>query len=64
MLFNLDTLENTRGIGAIGNEFRIMTAVNSGSTDNRSVLDVSIVPAPGALALLGAAGLLGTRRRR
>ena len=64
MLFNLDTLENTRGIGAIGNEFRIMTAVNSGSADNRSVLDVSIVPAPGAFALLGLAGLAGARRRR
>jgi MYXO-CTERM domain-containing protein len=31
-----------------------------GSTD----MTVSVVPAPGAIALLGAAGLVGSRRRR
>ena len=35
-----------------------------GSTESGTILDFAVVPAPGALALLGVAGLVGARRRR
>ena len=40
----------------------LFAAANSGYSGN--MLDISVVPAPGALALLGVAGLIGGRRRR
>lgn len=35
-----------------------------GSTESGTILDFAVVPAPGALALLGVAGIVGSRRRR
>ena len=35
-----------------------------GSTESGTILDFAVVPAPGALALLGVAGVVGGRRRR
>ena len=40
----------------------LFAAANSGYSG--TLLDIAVVPAPGALALLGAAGAAGTRRRR
>ncbi len=67
VLFNLDTLQTTPGFGTIGNDFRIVTHLFNGQPGfdtTAGVLDVSVIPAPGAMALLGLAGLAGARRRR
>ena len=67
VLFNLDTLQTTPGFQAIGNDFRIVTHLFNGGPGfdtTAGVLDVSVIPAPGAMALLGLAGLAGARRRR
>jgi hypothetical protein len=64
VLFNLDLLSGSLGIGTIGNSFRMVTAAGAdGGQLTQSVFDVNVVPAPGALALLGVAGLMGRRRR-
>ena len=51
---------------AAGHSFKI--AVNpsfaNGSTEVGTVLNFAVVPAPGAIALLGVAGVVGARRRR
>lgn len=39
-------------------------AIANGSGEAGSILSFAVVPAPGAVALLGAAGLVGSRRRR
>jgi len=60
-LFNLDTLQTIPGFGTIGDDFRI--GINSvGGTV--AVLDVTVIPAPGAAALFAFAGLAAIRRRR
>ena len=60
-LFNLDTLQTIPGFGTIGDDFRI--GINSvGGTV--AVLDVGVIPTPGAAALFGFAGLAAIRRRR
>jgi hypothetical protein len=46
------------------NGFAVYQYVAGGSTWNYTATSFSIVPAPGAVALLGAAGLIGARRRR
>ena len=42
----------------------IAVSVDSGEYPTADSLSVAVVPAPGAVALLGAAGLVGRRRRR
>jgi hypothetical protein len=39
-------------------------AVTAGNSMTLNAIEYNGVPAPGALALLGAAGLVGARRRR
>ena len=53
------------GISAIGEYFRLSVDVGMGSSGAaRSFVQSVQVPAPGALALLGAAGIVASRRRR
>ena len=52
------------GIGTIGDSFRLSLDVGMGSGAARTAINSLQVPAPGAIALLGLAGLAGTRRRR
>lgn len=71
-LVNVDYLAragNTYGFSPnmIGNtigKLFIQSAIGAGSIASNVVLTNVAVPAPGALALLGAAGLVGSRRRR
>jgi MYXO-CTERM domain-containing protein len=49
-------------VGTIGTQ---ITGLSSGTPTNRGSLGTAIgVPAPGAIALVGVAGLVGSRRRR
>ena len=66
---SLDALSNMGGLDASRITFNgIAVAINwaglSFDNNTRVVLNVNSVPAPGALALLGAVGLVGARRRR
>ncbi|PHX78218.1 MAG: hypothetical protein CK544_03935 [Planctomycetaceae bacterium] len=49
---------------ASGSNFIRLGGVTGGYIDNLMIEHSSIVPAPGAVALLGVAGLFGSRRRR
>jgi hypothetical protein len=40
------------------------STIANGSSEAGTILNFAVVPAPGALALLGMAGLVGARRRR
>jgi len=60
-LFNLDTLQTIPGFGTIGDDFRIGINAVGGTV---AVLDVGVIPTPGAAALFGFAGLAAIRRRR
>ena len=63
-LFNLNTLTSgtqAEWLAAIGNAANWTTG--TGTADAGSGF-INVVPAPGALALLGCAGLVGSRRRR
>lgn len=63
-LFNLNTLASgtqAEWLAAIGNAANWTTG--TGTADAGSSF-INVVPAPGALALLGCAGLVGSRRRR
>jgi hypothetical protein len=60
-LFNLDTLQTIPGFGTIGDDFRIGINAVGGTV---AVLDVTVIPTPGAAALFGFAGLAAIRRRR
>lgn len=54
-----------QGIAGIGENFRLSLDVGMGSTGAaRAAINSVQVPAPGAMALLGLAGLAGKRRRR
>ena len=63
VLFNLDLLSGSGGIGTIpaGTFNMVVAAAGASGVVTESFL---VVPAPGAVALLGAAGLVGSRRRR
>ena len=43
--------------------FEVMYRMGNDSSHTGTLVDFAIVPAPGAIALLGAAGLMGRRRR-
>jgi hypothetical protein len=60
-LFNLDTLQTIPSFGTIGDDFRIGINAVGGTV---AVLDVTVIPTPGAAALFGFAGLAAIRRRR
>ena len=63
-LFNLNTLASgtqAEWLAAIGNAANWTTG--TGTADAGSGF-INVVPAPGAIALLGCAGLVGSRRRR
>jgi hypothetical protein len=68
--FYADSGSNVGGFSTSGTlqagTYRFQYTNGGGGSQNRTLFDLSFsaVPAPGAIALLGAAGLIGGRRRR
>jgi hypothetical protein len=61
---NALTSSNLSAFRSLNVGFALTSTLAAGETAQGSMSEFGIIPAPGALALLGAAGLVGSRRRR